>query len=139
MLRGIGRPSHPGEPPPPRCSIKPSRRLVPARALLKDLGHPGQYRFKDSSERIGRRTLAGFRLESEAALDDDRSMSSVPEIESALARLSIDDLHAVRDWLDDFIEDRMEVSEEFKAKVQRAQEELSTGTYSRTRPPDISS
>lgn len=66
-------------------------------------------------------------------------MSSVQEIESALTRLSIEDLRAVRDWLDEFIEDQMEVSEEFKTKVRRAQQELAEGVYSRTRQPEIAS
>jgi len=63
------------------------------------------------------------------------NMSSVKEIESALTRLSLEDLQAVRDWLDDFIEDQLEVSEEFKAKIQRAKKESSGGIYSRTRKP----
>lgn len=40
------------------------------------------------------------------------SMSSVKEIESALesalTKLSLEDLQSVRDWLDDFIEDQLE-------------------------------
>jgi len=44
-------------------------------------------------------------------------MSSVKEIESALTRLSLAELQTVRDWLDDFIEDQLEVSGEFKAKI----------------------
>ena len=62
-------------------------------------------------------------------------MSTVKEIESALAKLSIQDLEAVRDWLDDFIEDQLEVSDEFKAKIQRAQTEIAQGIYSRVRAP----
>jgi predicted nuclease with TOPRIM domain len=65
-------------------------------------------------------------------------MSSVKEIESALTRLSLEDLQAVRDWLDDFIEDQLEVSEEFKAKIQRAKQEIAQGVYSRTRKPEAS-
>ncbi len=64
------------------------------------------------------------------------NMSSVKEIESALARLSLNDLQAVRDWLDDFIEDQLEVSDEFKAKIQRAKQEIAGGVYSRTRKPE---
>jgi t-SNARE complex subunit (syntaxin) len=60
-------------------------------------------------------------------------MSTVKEIELALARLSVEDLQAVRDWLDDFIEDQMEVSDEFKAKIERAQTEIAQGIHSRTR------
>jgi len=54
-------------------------------------------------------------------------MSSVKEIESALTRLSLEDLQSVRDWLDDFIEDQLEVSDEFKAKIQRARQEIADG------------
>ena len=66
-------------------------------------------------------------------------MSSVKEIESALTELPLEELEAVRNWLDDFIEDRMEVGEEFKTKIQRAQQELADGVSSRTRQPDIPS
>jgi hypothetical protein len=72
-------------------------------------------------------------LESAVALGNGMPMSSVQEIESALTRLSIEDLQAVRDWLDDFIEDRLEVSDEFKAKIQRAQRELAGGIDPRNR------
>ncbi len=51
-------------------------------------------------------------------------MSSVQEIESALAKLTFDEKQAVRDWLDDLIEDQLEVSDEFKTKVQRAKQEF---------------
>jgi len=65
-------------------------------------------------------------------------MSSVKEIESALARLSLQDLQAVRTWLDDFIEDQLEVSDEFKAKIQRAKQEIANGLHSRVRKPEAS-
>ncbi len=60
-------------------------------------------------------------------------MSNVMEIESALTALSLEELQAVRDWLDDFIEDQLEVSDEFKTKVQRAKQELAAGVHSRIR------
>jgi hypothetical protein len=53
-----------------------------------------------------------------------------------LARLSVEELQAVRDWLDDFTEDQLEVSEAFKAKVQRAQGEIAGGVHSRVRRPE---
>jgi len=40
------------------------------------------------------------------------------ETEFALTRLSLADLQRVRDWLDDFIEDQFDVSDEFKAKIE---------------------
>ena len=47
-------------------------------------------------------------------------MSTVKEIEFALTVLSLDEKQAVRDWLDDLIEDQLEIRNEFKAKIQRA-------------------
>ena len=64
------------------------------------------------------------------------AMSSVKEIESALTLLPLEDLQAVRDWLDDLIEEQLEVSDEFKAKILRAKREIADGVYSRTRKPD---
>ena len=64
-------------------------------------------------------------------------MSSAKEIESALTRLPLADLRAIRDWLDDFIEDQLEVSDEFKTKIQRAKQEIADGVYSRVRKPEV--
>ncbi len=60
-------------------------------------------------------------------------MSNVKEIESALTQLPLEDLQSVREWLDDFIEDQLEVSDEFKGKILRAKQEIADGVYSRTR------
>lgn len=62
-------------------------------------------------------------------------MSSVHEIESALTKLPLEDLQAVRDWLDDFIEDQLEISDVFKTKILRAKREIAEGVYSRVREP----
>jgi hypothetical protein len=43
------------------------------------------------------------------------------------------ELQPVRDWLDDFIEDQLEVSDEFKSKIQRAKHEIAVGVHSRVR------
>jgi hypothetical protein len=63
-------------------------------------------------------------------------MSTVKEIESAISGLSLLEKQAVRDWLEDLIEDQLEVSDQFKAKIQRANEQIAAGDYSRTRQPD---
>jgi hypothetical protein len=75
-------------------------------------------------------------LESLKGFSHCMNMSSVKEIESALTRLPLEDLQSVRDWLDDFIEDQLEVSDEFKAKIQRAKQEIADGVYSRVRKPE---
>ena len=63
-------------------------------------------------------------------------MSTVKEIESALEQLPVEDLQEVRDGLEDFIEDQLELSDEFKAKVLRARQEIADGVYSRVVKPD---
>ena len=47
-------------------------------------------------------------------------MSKVEEIEYALAKLTLDEKQTIRDWLDDLIEEQLEVSDGYKAKIQRA-------------------
>jgi hypothetical protein len=59
-------------------------------------------------------------------------MSTVKQIESALERLPLEELQAVRDWLDDFIEDQLEVSDEFKTKIQRAKQEIAVTYHFKT-------
>lgn len=63
-------------------------------------------------------------------------MSTVKEIETALTKLRLEEMEAVRDWLDELIEDQLEVSDEFKAKIQRAKREIAAGVYSRVRQPE---
>lgn len=65
-------------------------------------------------------------------------MSTVKEIETALTKLRLEEMEAVRDWLDELIEDQLEVSGEFKAKIQRAKREIAAGVYSRVRQPEAS-
>jgi hypothetical protein len=64
------------------------------------------------------------------------AMSNVKEIESALANLTLGEKRAVRDLLDDLIEEQLEVSDEFKAKVGRSKQEIAVGAYSRVRQPE---
>jgi hypothetical protein len=60
-------------------------------------------------------------------------MSTVKEIENAIARLDVGDMEAIRDWLDELIENQLEVTDEFKAKIQRAKKEITSGIHSRVR------
>ena len=63
-------------------------------------------------------------------------MSTVQEIESAITKLPLEKKEALRDWLDEAIEEQLEVSDEFKTKIQRARQEIAAGVYSRTRQPE---
>lgn len=82
---------------------------------------------------IGQRNC---RLEKRSEMGETFRMSTVKQIESALERLPLEDLQAVHDWLEDFIEEQLEVSDEFKAKIQRANQEIADGVYSRVRKTD---
>ncbi|MSU25032.1 MAG: hypothetical protein EXS32_14590 [Opitutus sp.] len=62
-------------------------------------------------------------------------MSTVQEIESAIVRLSPTEREAMRDWLDDLVEEQLELSDAFKAKVERARKEIADGEISRVRTP----
>ena len=44
-------------------------------------------------------------------------------------------MESIRDWLDEMIEDQLEVSDECKTKIERAKKEIAEGVYSRGRQP----
>jgi hypothetical protein len=75
-------------------------------------------------------------LKSTATSPTLRAMSTVKEIEAAITKLPLPEMESIRDWLDELIEDQLVVSDEFKAKIQRAKQEIETGVYSRVRQPE---
>jgi hypothetical protein len=62
-------------------------------------------------------------------------MSKVEQIEAELQSLSPVELKRVRDWLDDFVEDRLEFREDFEAAVQESEREMAAGLRPRVRKP----
>ena len=62
-------------------------------------------------------------------------MSKVEQIEAELQTLSPAELKRVRDWLDDFVEDRLEVREDFEAAIQESEREMAVGLRPRVRMP----
>jgi hypothetical protein len=44
-------------------------------------------------------------------------------------------LKRVRDWLNDFVEDRLEFSEDFEAAIQESEREMAAGLRPRVRKP----
>jgi hypothetical protein len=63
-------------------------------------------------------------------------MSTVQEIETAITKLPLEEKEVLRDWLDEVIEAQLEVSDEFRAKIQRAKQEIAAGIHSRVRQPE---
>jgi hypothetical protein len=60
-------------------------------------------------------------------------MSKVEQIEAELQSLSPAELKRVRDWLNDFVEDRLEFREDFEAAIQESEGEMATGLRPRVR------
>jgi hypothetical protein len=64
-----------------------------------------------------------------------KPMSKVAQIEAELDTLSQAELRAVRDLLDDLIEDELEFTTEFEATIQKSEREMAQGACPRTRRP----
>ena len=62
-------------------------------------------------------------------------MSKVEQIEAELQRLSPAELKRVRDWLDVFVEDRLEFKEDFESAIQESERDLAAGLRPRVRKP----
>jgi hypothetical protein len=62
-------------------------------------------------------------------------MSKVEQIEAELEKLSPVELKQVRDWLDDFAEDRLEFTPEFEAAIKQSEQEMAAGKKPRVRQP----
>jgi hypothetical protein len=60
-------------------------------------------------------------------------MSTVQEIESAISRLSPEEMRLVRDWLENQLEDRLEMTDEFKGRINSSERQMADGQRPRTR------
>lgn len=61
-------------------------------------------------------------------------MSTVQEIESAIQTLPPAEVKTLREWLEDFIEDRLELSDEAKVKLEESHRDLAEGRYTTRQP-----
>jgi hypothetical protein len=61
-------------------------------------------------------------------------VSTVQEIKAAIPKLSPDELAELRRWLEDFLEDQLELKDEVAAKLDQSRKEIAAGKY-RTRRP----
>jgi hypothetical protein len=60
-------------------------------------------------------------------------VSSVEEIQAAIPKLSRAEIEQVRDWIEDFLEERLEVSDEVKAKLDQSRAEIAAGNFTTRR------
>jgi hypothetical protein len=61
-------------------------------------------------------------------------MSTVQEIEAAIPKLSRAEIEEIREWIDDYLEDRLELSDEVKTKLDQSRAEIATGQYTTRQP-----
>lgn len=54
-------------------------------------------------------------------------MSLLEQVEEQVKRLSVAEQEALRDWLDNMLEDELEFTDEFKAKIERAKRDIAEG------------
>lgn len=62
-------------------------------------------------------------------------MSTIQEIESAIQRLSKDEMHEIHEWLENMLEDELELKEEFKTRIETSEQEMQQGKRPRVRKP----
>jgi hypothetical protein len=62
-------------------------------------------------------------------------VSTVKEIQAAIPKLSRDEVEQVRQWIDDYLEDRLELTDDVRAKLDQSRREIAAGEYT-TRQPE---
>ncbi len=54
-------------------------------------------------------------------------MSTVKEIQAAIPKLSREEIEEIREWIDDYLEDQLELTNEVKAKLDQSRREIAAG------------
>ena len=54
-------------------------------------------------------------------------MRTLEKIEAEVKQLSKAEQQALRDWLEDMLEDELEFTDEFKAKIERGEQDIKKG------------
>lgn len=61
-------------------------------------------------------------------------MSKLEQLEDQVKRLSVAEQEALRDWLENLLEDRLELKDEFKAEIADGKKDIADGRYRIHRP-----
>ena len=62
------------------------------------------------------------------------SVSTVQEIEAVIPKLSRAEIEEVRARIDDFLEDKLELRDDVKAKLAQSRHEIAAGSYTTRQP-----
>ncbi len=90
-----------------------------------------------SDERVGKRTSfnPNFRNSSSSSLfSSEKSWAKLQvrarsEIQAAIPKLSREEIEEIREWIDDYLEDRLELTNEVKAKLDQSRLEIAAGQF----------
>jgi bacterioferritin (cytochrome b1) len=58
----------------------------------------------------------------------------VKEIQAAIPNLSREEIEQIRQWIDDYLEDQLELSDEVKTKLDQSRAEIAAGQYTTRQP-----
>jgi ABC-type phosphate transport system ATPase subunit len=61
-------------------------------------------------------------------------MSTVKEIQAAIPKLSREEIQQIREWIDDYLEDQLELTDEVKEKLDQSRAEIAAGQYTARQP-----
>ena len=61
-------------------------------------------------------------------------MQTLEKIEEEVKRLSASEQEALRDWLENLLEDRLELKDEFKAEIEAGKKDIAESRYRIHRP-----
>ena len=61
-------------------------------------------------------------------------MSTVKEIQEAIPQLSRDEIEQIRKWIEDYLEDHLDLTDEVKAKLDQSRAEIAAGRYTTRQP-----
>ena len=56
-------------------------------------------------------------------------MSTVKEIQEAIPNLSRAEIEQIREWIENYLEDQLELTEDVKAKLDQSRAEIAAGDY----------
>ena len=61
-------------------------------------------------------------------------MSTVKEIQAAIPTLSREEIEQIRMWIDDYLEDQLELTDDVKTKLDQSRREIAAGQYTTRQP-----
>jgi hypothetical protein len=61
-------------------------------------------------------------------------VSTVKEIQAAIPKLSLGEIEQIRTWIDDYLEDQLELNDQVRAKLDQSRREIADGQYTTRQP-----